>query len=178
MRIVKLLFTLHKMKLLSPNGLYRLIMAFYQCGINMMTLLHFAGHVYRDRIAIVDEKETLTYKELLSQSEKLSVVLKENIQMDSGQKVGFLCHNHSSLIKAIFAVSRLGADLYFLNTEISEVQLRGFLERHQFDVLIYDVELTNLVEESGFNRVGIFSYHSQLPAINNFLNCYFSHFIF
>lgn len=167
MRIIKLLQVLSEIKLLSPVGISRLVAAFHKNGINIMTLLHFAGRTYGNRIALVDDTETLTYKELLSESEKLALALKENVQIGSGQKVGFLCQNHASFIKSMFAVSRLGADLYLLNTEISESQLRGFLEQHKLDVLIYDVELTALVEGSGFDNTKILSYHDQLPSIHN-----------
>lgn len=170
MRIIKLLHVLSEIKLLSPVGVFRLLSTFYKSGINIMTLLHFAGRTYGNRIALVDDNETLTYKELLLESENLAVVLKGNMHIDSGQKVGFLCHNQASFIKSMFAVSRLGADLYLLNTEISSTQLRGFLSQQKLDVLIFDVELTALVEESGFNNTKILSSHSQFPAINQIRN--------
>lgn len=168
MRIIKLLQVLAEIKLFSPVGVSRLISAINKSGINIMTLLHFAGRTYGTRVALVDDNETLTYKELLLESEKLAINLMENMQIRSGQKVGFLCHNHASFIKSMFAVSRLGADLYLINTEISKSQIRGFLAQQKLDVLILDVELSALVEKSGFNKLKIFSYHHQLPAINHF----------
>lgn len=170
MRIIKLLRVLSEIKLLSPLGVFRLLSAFYKSGINLMTLLHFAGHTYGNRIALVDDNETLTYKELLMESENLAVVLKGNMHIDSGQKVGFLCYNQASFIESMFAVSRLGADLYLLNTEISSSQLSSFLSQQKLDVLIFDVELTTLVEESGFNNTKIINTDKQLPAINQIRN--------
>ncbi|MDX1771080.1 MAG: AMP-binding protein [Planococcaceae bacterium] len=170
MRIIKLLHVLSEIKLLSPVGVYRLLSAFYKSGINLMTLLDFAGRTYGNRIALVDDNETLTYKELLLESENLAVVLKGNMHIGSGQKVGLLCHNQASFITSMFAVSRLGADLYLLNTEISSSQLSGFLLQQKLDVLIFDVELTTLVEESGFNNTKILSTHCEFPAINHIQN--------
>jgi acyl-CoA synthetase (AMP-forming)/AMP-acid ligase II len=170
MRIFKLLKVLKDINMLSLFGMYRLISAFNNCGINIMTLLHFAGSTYGNRIALVDDNETLTYKELLTHSEKLAIVLKENVQLESGQKIAFLCHNHASLIKSMFAASRVGADLYLLNAEISANQLKSLHKRHQFDVLIHDAELTTIVEEIHVNNTKILSYHEHLPAINNFLH--------
>ena len=170
MRVIKLLHVLSEIKLLSPVGLFRLMSAFYKSGINLMTLLNFAGRTYGNRIALVDDNETLTYKELLLESENLAVVLKENMHIGSGQKVGFLCHNQASFIKSMFAVSRLGADLYLLNTEISSSQLSGFLSQQKLDILIFDVEMTELVEESGFNNTKILSTHKHLPAITQIRN--------
>lgn len=165
MRIIKLLYVLSEIKLFSPVGVFRLMSALFKSGINLMTLLNFAGRTYGNRIALVDDNETLTYKELLMESENLAVVLKENMHIRSGQKVGFLCNNHASFVKSMFAVSRLGADLYLLNTEISSSQLSGFLSQQKLDVLIFDDEQTALVEESNFNKTKILSTHKQLPTI-------------
>jgi fatty-acyl-CoA synthase len=140
MKVLKLIYILYKIKLFSPVGLYPLMAAFFKCGINLLTLLHFAEKKYANQIALVDDHETISYKQLLEQSNKLANCLKENVQLQSGQKVGFLCKNHASLVKSIFAVSRLGADIYLLNAEISLRQFNELVERHDFDILIYDVE--------------------------------------
>ncbi len=145
-------------------------MSFYTCGINLMTLLHFAEQVHGDRIVLVDDEETLNYKQLLSQSTNLAFSLKEKVQLKSGQKVGMLCKNHTSLVKSIFAVSRLGADVYLLNAEISMDKLNELVVRHDFDVLIYDSELIALIEQSCFENHKILSYHDDLPAVNNLLH--------
>jgi fatty-acyl-CoA synthase len=143
--------------------------ALYQNGVNMMALLAFSARFYADHIALVDEHETLSYRELWLQSEMLSIVLKENYQLNSGQKVGLLCKNHASLVKTIFAVSRLGADLYLLNTEMSKSQLNNLFDRYDFDFLVYDVEWSSFIEQSIYGKNKILSYHDTLPAINHLL---------
>ncbi|MEH7238019.1 AMP-binding protein [Bacillus sp. JJ1562] len=167
MKLIKLFYVLYKIKLLSPIGLYHLLRSVSTCGINLMTLLHFAEKKYTNRIALVDDKETLTYKQLLEQSTKLVHSLVEKAQLQSGQKVGVLCRNHALLVKSIFAVSRVGADLYLLNTEISKQQFDGFVERHNFDLIIYDAELSSTIQN--YSKQKILSYHPNLPAISNFL---------
>ncbi|KUO53641.1 MAG: AMP-dependent synthetase [Desulfitibacter sp. BRH_c19] len=166
----KLIYVLYRIKLLSPLGLYRLVVAIYKYGINVMALLYFANRTYTDKIALVDEYETITYQQLFSQSKKLSSVLKENYQVKSDQKVAFLCKNHASLIKSIFAVSLLGADIYLLNAEMSKGQLNKLFEQYDFNFLVYDFELSSLIEQSFYTRDKILSYHNNLPAINNLLN--------
>jgi len=134
-----------------------------------MTLLHFAEQVHGDRIVLVDEQETLNFTQLLSQSVNLAFSLSENVKVKRGQKVGLLCKNHASLLKSIFAVSRLGADVYLLNAEISKDKLNELVDRYDFDVLIYDSELMSLIEQSHFAKHKILSYHDTLPAVNNLL---------
>lgn len=166
MKIYKLLYVLHKIKLLSPLALFRLITAIYKYGINLMTLVHFSAKNYGERIAIVDEQEVLTYSQLSVQSNELSLRLIQEYQLGSGKKVGLVCKNHASLIKTIYAVSATGADIYLLNTEMSEGQLNKIVERHRFDLLVIDEELRELYAHNG---AIILSYHHTLPAINNLL---------
>lgn len=79
MRIYKLLYVLYTIRLLSPLALFRLAAAIYTNGINLLTLLHFSAKTYGDRIALVDEQETLTYNQLFVRSEELSVILGEKL---------------------------------------------------------------------------------------------------
>jgi fatty-acyl-CoA synthase len=167
LKLFTLLYVLYRVQLLSPLGLYRLMAALYQNGVNMMTLLAFSARSYADNIALVDEHETISYKELWLQSEALSIVLKENYKLNSGQRVGLLCKNHASLVKTIFAVSRLGADLYLLNAEMSKSQFNNLLMRHDFDFLVHDPEWGSFIEQSSYAKDKIVSYHDTLPAINN-----------
>jgi len=168
--MVKLIYALFKMKLFSPFGLYSLFSALHKHGINIMALLGFAAKVYADKIALVDENETLTYKELFSQSIKISMILKEKYKLVSGHKVGFLCKNHSSLVKALFAVSQSGADIYLLNAEMSGSQFDNILSKTDFHLIIYDFELSSLIEGSSYTKEKILSYHDSLPAISNLHN--------
>jgi len=167
MRVYNLIYVLYKIGLLSPLALFRLASAIYYYGINLMALLNFSARTYGDKVVLVDEQETLTYNQLLAQSEELAVVLRERYQLTSGKKAGFLCKNHVSLVKAIFAASSTGADLYLLNAEMSEGQLNNILERHDFDLLVYDEERGSLLEQSTYTKAKMLSYHDTLPTINN-----------
>lgn len=169
MKIFKLIYVLYKIKLLSPLSLYLLIESLFKCGINLMTLLDFAAKKYGDEIALVDDYETFTYKQLFDASNKLAFCLKDKVKLKEEEKVAFLCKNHASFIKAIFAVSRLGADIYLLNAEIGETQFNQLVNYHNFDLLIYDLELGHLVESSDYNKKKLLSYHDSLPAISNLI---------
>ena len=167
MKLIRLFYVLYKIKLLSPKGLYHLFKSIFTCGINLMALLHFAEKKFTHKIALVDDIETLTYKQLLEQSTMLARSLVEVTQLRPGMKVGVLCRNHASLVKTIFAVSRVGADIYLLNTEISKQQFDDFTERHHFNLVIYDHGLSPIVQN--YSNQKILSYHSDLPAISNSL---------
>lgn len=161
------LSVLSKIGLLTPAGLYRLAAAIFQYGVNPMALLAFSQRKHADQTALVDERESLSYRQLLAQSVKLSEILKENYRLGSGKKVGFLCKNHASLVKAILAVSLTGADICLLNAEMSGSQLKDLAAHHPFSLLIHDFELSPLIEQSGYSKDRLLSDHPQLPAVSN-----------
>lgn len=167
MRMFNLIYVLYQIKLLSLVALFRLASAIYASGVNLMALLHFAARTYGNKIALVDEQETLTYSQLFAQSKQLSALLEMKYQLAGGQRVGFLCKNHASLVKAIYAVSFTGADIYLLNAEMSKDQLQGILESKDFHLVVYDDELSALLEQTTYTNAKLPSYHPTDPAINN-----------
>ena len=132
--------------LLSPITWFRLLVSIRACGFNLMALLRFAAKNCGHRTALADEYETLTYRQLFSESNRLAGALHLTHRLDRGQKAAVLCRNHAALVKSIFAVSRLGADLYLLNTEMSAGQLQSLLERNPMDIILCDDELESKLE--------------------------------
>jgi acyl-CoA synthetase (AMP-forming)/AMP-acid ligase II len=164
MNILKLFSVLYKMKVLTPKGIFHLTASILHNGLNVMVLLNFAARAYPQHIALVDDREALSYQQLFSKSQQLADTFHEKYQVEKGRKIGFLCRNHVSFVKAIFASSRLGASLYLLNTGMSRSQIKQALEQHRFDLLIYDAEFEPAVEETVSRK--LLSYHTSLPAIN------------
>jgi len=80
--------------------------------------------------------------------------------------------NHSWLIKVLFAVSQLGADMYLLNAEMSSSQFNNILGNNNFHLIIYDFGLSPLIEGACYKNDKILSYHDYLPEINNLPNLY------
>ncbi|WP_207892516.1 AMP-binding protein [Paenibacillus pinisoli] len=166
MGIVKLVQVMRKIGMLSPRGLYRLLAAIFRYGINVMALLKIAERTYGESAAIADDRGTITYRELLGQCEVLSVSLRENYGIRPGSKAALLCRNHASLVKAIFALSWSGADIYLLNAEMNKDQLQDLLTAYDFDLLVYDEELSPFIEQAAYSKGKLLSYHEQKPAIN------------
>ncbi len=152
--------------LLCPKGFFRLLSAMLRHGVNLMVLLSYAAQTHGRQTTLVDEQETLDYDTLLRQVQTLSFILKERYHLEKGQKVAFLCKNHTSLVKALFAVSRLGASIYLLNAEMSPVQFQLLSDHYCFDFLVYDDELHSMVEQSDYVKDKIPAYHDTLPAVN------------
>lgn len=143
--MLKLLKKLFKIGLISPKGFVQLLSAFASEGTNLMALLKFAVRRNPKQIAVVDEREEITYENLYSQSQNLAQHLQNNLNLSNGKKAAFLCRNNVGLIYALCAASRIGARIFLLNPEMSAEQFSALIERHKFDFLFYDREVESLI---------------------------------
>lgn len=143
--MLKLLKKLFKIGLLSPKGFVRLLSSFASEGTNLMALLKFTARRNPNQIAVVDERETITYENLYLQSQNLAQHLQNNFQLSAGKKTAFLCRNNAGLIRGLCAASRIGARIFLLNPEMPAEQFSALFERHKFDFLFYDGEVESLI---------------------------------
>jgi len=150
---------LHRTGLLTLTGGLRLFEALMTTGVNLMALLRVAARLHPRRTAVIDERDELTYTELWQQAESLAVALHVDHGVQSPQKVAIACRNHTAAIKAIFAVSRLGAHVFLVNPEMSADQILALQERLQFDFLIYDEPLAPLFQNASLKNKSLPAYH-------------------
>ncbi|MDX6249960.1 MAG: fatty-acyl-CoA synthase [Kribbellaceae bacterium] len=125
-----------------PSQLVLIERALRQWGQSVAALGAIAAIRYPDRPAVIDERGSLTYRELDQRCSRQSAELHAQYGIVAGSKVAVLCRNHRWFLEATLAASRLGADLLFVNTEFAPPQLKAVLERHQPDLLIHDEEFT------------------------------------
>jgi acyl-CoA synthetase (AMP-forming)/AMP-acid ligase II len=154
-----LLQKLHRTRLLTVPGLFRLAEAVLTTGINLMALLRLAARVFPRRTAVIDEQERLSYPELWRQAEALAAALHSNLGIRPRQKVAIACRNHAATIKAIFAFSRLGTHVFFVNPEMSANQLLALEDRLRFDFYVYDDPLAAVFATPPLNGKSLPSYH-------------------
>ena len=168
--MVTLLQTLYRTRLLSPTGLFHLIQAVLTTGINLMALLRIAAKLHPHRTAVIDDRQHLTYPQLWQQAECLALALQQDYGLQRQQKVAIACRNHAAAIKAIFAVSRLGAHVFLLNPEMSADQMEQLVGRLAIDFYIYDpqddVPLSPWLERSLQQGKALPAYHATAPSID------------
>ncbi len=97
-----------------------------------------------DRIALVDDRGSLTYAELGARSAAFAHALAAR-GVTEEDAVAVLCRNHRGFVEATVAVSLLGADLLYLNTSFAGPQLAEVLGRERPQVLVHDAEFSALV---------------------------------
>lgn len=112
-----------------------------------MALLRFAAGKYKNKTAVVDEREAVSYADLYRQSQNLADALQSDFGLSAGNKTAFLCRSHANLLRALCAAARIGSRLFLLNPEMTAEQFAALVERHQFDFLFYDREVTHLVSD-------------------------------
>ena len=165
-----LLKKLYQVNLIKPRGVCRLIHSFWMDGFNLMAILRFVSRQYPNYIAITDDKETISYKELFIQTLNVACCLQEKYNIGTKQKVAIAGRNHAALIKAVFAVSQSGADVYLLNTDMSKDQFNTLIQHHSFNLIIHDDSFTEIIQQSAYSQPAILTYHHQLTSINSFSN--------
>ena len=79
------------------------------------------GRKYSSLPAVVDERGTLTYKQVDDMSTALARGL-ENLGVREGSVVGLLCRDHRGLIIAMASCGKLGARLVLMNTGFAKPQ--------------------------------------------------------
>ncbi|WP_241998985.1 MULTISPECIES: AMP-binding protein [Kribbella] len=130
-----------------PSQLVPIERALRQWGQSMAALGVIAAIRYPEQPAVIDERGTITYRELDQRCSRQAAALHAQYGIVAGSKVAVLCRNHRWFLEATLAASRLGADLLFVNTEFAPPQLKALLEQHRPDLLIHDAEFTEALPD-------------------------------
>ena len=88
------------------------------------------GRKYPSLPAVVDERGTLTYKQVDDESTALARGLNQ-LGVGAGSVVGLLCRDHRGLIIAMAACGKLGARLVLMNTGFAKPQFAEVCAREE-----------------------------------------------
>ncbi|BBX86373.1 acyl-CoA synthetase [Mycolicibacterium aubagnense] len=103
------------------------------------------GRKYAGLPALVDERGTLTYRQIDDQSWALARGLR-GLGVTEGSVVGLLCRDHRGLILAMVACGKLGARLVLMNTGFAKPQFAQVCEREGVKVVLHDSEFLGLLD--------------------------------
>jgi acyl-CoA synthetase (AMP-forming)/AMP-acid ligase II len=141
--------------LLPPAGLLpRTVGALLRNGSTLALLAELSAARFPDRPAVIDEFGEISFAELHRRSSRIAGALHDRYRIDASSTVAVLAGNHRHFVEALVACSRLGAELVFLNTELTGYQLSRILDRHRPDLVIaddcFDSDLSGI---PGFPRI-------------------------
>ena len=103
------------------------------------------GRRFAELPAIVDERGSLTYKQVDDQSWALAHGL-QRLGVTEGSVVGLLCRDHRGLIIAMAACGKLGARLVLMNTGFAKPQFAEVCTREGVKVVMHDSEFLGLLD--------------------------------
>ncbi len=132
----------------SPRTLYRMGTCLHDWGMGFAGGFGTLALRAPDQVGLVDELGELTWAEIDARSTRLANAL-EARGVGEGDSVAVLCRNHRGFVDVSVALSKLGADILYLNTAFAAPQLGEVCERESPQAIVYDEEFTDLVDRAG-----------------------------
>ena len=130
---------------IRPDKLAKMVAKYAKWGASPATGAILTAINRPDDTAILDEKGSLTFKQVDLRSNALAHALEQR-GVEPGKGVGIMCRNHRGFVDATLAAAKLGASSLYLNTAFAGPQLAEVMEREGPQVLIYDEEFTDLLQ--------------------------------
>lgn len=106
----------------SPRALASLVRSFWQFGPTPAMLLAASAIRFPDRAALIDDSGQLTYRDLQRRAEAVAAAVYARTP-SAPRSVGIICRNHRGFAESMLAGAQLGAELVFINTELTPQQL-------------------------------------------------------
>src|SRR5918997_1737935 len=113
---------------------------------------------YPDRLALIDESGTLTFREVHERSNALAHALRAE-GVGPGSRVGIMCRNHRGWVESYVATNKLGAHALFFNTAFSGPQMADVAEREDPAAIIFDEEFAGVLDEASKGRKRFIAWH-------------------
>ncbi|HET7312180.1 MAG TPA: AMP-binding protein [Mycobacteriales bacterium] len=98
------------------------------------------------RLAVIDERESVTYADVDRRSTAVAHALKQR-GVQAGDAVALLARNSAAFVVAQVAISKLGADVLYLNTGFAGPQLGDVLKDEKAAAVIADEEFVPLLDD-------------------------------
>lgn len=105
---------------------------------NLYETLADSAEKYPNKIAVIDDDEEVTYRELLKRVDELAMVLKLKYNLREQQQVGILMVNSIKTVVAFYATMKIGCVALMLNTKYTENEIANLLEEMDVKLMISD----------------------------------------
>jgi fatty-acyl-CoA synthase len=146
-----------------PDKSLRAVQTLRRWGSNAAAAYTISAIRCPERVALVDERGTLTFAEVARRTNALARGLAA-AGVREGDGVAIMCRNHRGFVEATVACAKLGASQLYLNTAFAGPQIADVLRREGPSALIYDEEFANLVEGGSEDMRRFVSWRETAPA--------------
>lgn len=135
------------------SGLFRLSLceiaaigrAWWRCRNSFAFLSEVAAIRFGSRLALWDDRGSLTFDELHEQSLSLATHLAQDYGVRPGRQVALAGGNGRGFVLGLLACTRLGADVLPMAPELPPMVTETILRRQGISVLLKDTELEGLL---------------------------------
>ncbi|WP_036224868.1 AMP-binding protein [Marmoricola sp. URHB0036] len=157
-RMVKVMATSGVIRPYNPITLYGVGKTIFDWGIGFAGGMGALAIRSPKDVGLIDELGELTWAELDERSTRLAHGLRD-LGVGEGDSVAVLCRNHRYFVDISTALSKLGADILYLNTAFSGAQLGEVCKREKPAAIVYDEEFTELIEKSEVDLPKVIAWH-------------------
>ncbi len=148
---------------MRPDKAVRSVLALQRWGPTPAAAYLGSAIRYPDRLAICDDRGTLTFGEVQERTNALARTLAQE-GVKQGDGVAIMCRNHRGFVDITVACSKLGANALYLNTAFAGPQITDVLARENPVAVVYDEEFAGLVEEGSAGRKRFIAWGEDGPA--------------
>ena len=134
---------------LDPRQVAATTAAVARWGPTLAALYSAAAVRHGGRAAIIDDRGSVTFRELDRESSRLAHGLR-SLGLSGGDHVGVLCFNHREFVEVSIATAKAGLTCVYLNTGFAPPQLGDVLRREDIRAVVCDAELLPIVDGAGF----------------------------
>ncbi|MEM8902227.1 MAG: AMP-binding protein [Actinomycetota bacterium] len=135
---------------LDPRQIAATTAAIARWGPTLASLSGAAAIRHGGRTAVIDDRGSLSYRELDRRTSALARGLK-SLGFGQGDHLGVLCHNHRDFVEISIAAAKAGPTCVYLNTGFAPPQLGEVCEREGVGIVVCDAELLHVVDGSTFD---------------------------
>jgi acyl-CoA synthetase (AMP-forming)/AMP-acid ligase II len=139
---------------IRPDRVAGMGRALARWGITPATGYAAGAARHPDRLALVDDAGPLTWRDIDQRSDRLASELLVR-GLASGDAVGLMARNGRGLVESVVALSKVGADVLYLNTGSAGEPLVGVLDREQARAVIHDEEFAELLAPALEGRLAV-----------------------
>lgn len=123
-------------QIIGIKGIFRLLASISKHGFNLLSLLDFAKYSPTTEAYIQDDQSKLSYVDLYKQSIALANHLETEYKVKHKTKVAIISRNSVVMVKALFSVSSLGADMILLNPNQKKDYYKHVFDNNQIHLIV------------------------------------------
>ena len=146
-----------------PDRLLRALGTLKDWGPTIAAGYQAAAQRRPDAVALVDERGTLTFREIDERTNRLARALRAE-GVGPGDGVAILARNHRWFVDISVAIAKLGGRALYLNTMFAAPQIADVCEREQPVAIVHDAEFAEFVAGAADGRKRFVAWYDD-PAV-------------